>query len=273
MWRLCFPYDSENFVQFYFTKVYKDEDTLVYLIDNKPVASLQIIPYALKTDSSIAMIAYISGAMTHPDYRKQGYMESLLKASFEEMEKRGYTGAFLIPQEKWLFDFYRKYGFEEAFPQQKQIELIKSPEKICSLILRDKDVKVYTDLNNIDIEDAYSIYYRFLMEKENVVLKTQGQFSNIIEELLLDKGTVFINDWGIALAVLKEGTVCLKEFFYFDEEIRNEFIDTMAAYYPDKQIIYTPNSIQALDNIYKGMIKSLDDKPKDPNIYLGPMLD
>jgi len=111
MWKRCFPQDTDRFVQFYFDKVYANDETLVYVENNQPVASLQIIPYQIKTVDNLSWGGYISGAMTNPDYRKKGYMDKLLHTSFDEMIKKGYDYAFLIPQEKSLVEMYAKYGF------------------------------------------------------------------------------------------------------------------------------------------------------------------
>jgi len=112
MWQLCFPEDSSEFINFYFEKICKDNETLLYLIDDKPVASLQIIPHNLQIDGNIVRAAYLSGVMTHPDFRRRGLMNKLLNTSFEMIYARGFDYVFLLPQEKWLIEFYKKFGFE-----------------------------------------------------------------------------------------------------------------------------------------------------------------
>jgi len=111
MWNLCFPEEDDYFLNFYFDNVYSNKETLVYEENSQPVASLQMIPYRLKIADSIVWGGYISGAMTHPDHRKKGYMAQLLQASFNEMIKKGYDYTFLIPEEKGLIKMYEKYGF------------------------------------------------------------------------------------------------------------------------------------------------------------------
>ena len=131
MWNLCFPQDSERFIRFYFENIYVNDETLVYVENNQPVASLQIIPYQIKTVDNLLWGGYISGAMTHPNFRKKGYMDKLLRASFDEMIKKNYDYAFLIPQEKWLINMYTKYGFYLCEPnmQPPENKVIKSPRQ------------------------------------------------------------------------------------------------------------------------------------------------
>ena len=127
MWKLCFS-DTERFIRFYFDRVYANDETLVYTENDVPIASLQMIPYRIKTGDSFSWGGYISGAMTHPDYRKRGYMDKLLLTSFDEMIKKGYDYAFLIPQEKGLIKMYAKYGFRlcESSLQPHENQVIKS---------------------------------------------------------------------------------------------------------------------------------------------------
>ena len=129
MWKLCFPQDSDRFIRFYFENIYANDETLVYVENNQPVASMQIIPYQIKTRDNLLWGGYISGAMTHPDFRKKGYMDKLLRTSFDEMIKKKYDYALLIPQEKWLINMYAKYGFILCEPshQPHENKVIKTP--------------------------------------------------------------------------------------------------------------------------------------------------
>ena len=131
LWKLCFPKDSDSFVDFYFDKIYKNEETFVYIENNRPVAALQIIPYAIQTGHQIRQGGYLSGIMTHPDYRKRGYMDKLLHTAFDEMAKKNYDYAFLIPQEKELAAMYAHYGFRLCEPNPQIIEnkVLKTPNQ------------------------------------------------------------------------------------------------------------------------------------------------
>ena len=45
IWQISFPDDSDDFINFYFSKKYKNENTLVYLDNNKAVACFQMLAY------------------------------------------------------------------------------------------------------------------------------------------------------------------------------------------------------------------------------------
>lgn len=279
MWKICFPDDSDTFIDFYFEGVYKNEETLVYLENDVPVASLQMLPYAIKVGKVIQLSGYISGAMTHPDFRGRGYMEQLMKASFSVMQEKGFTSSFLIPQEKSLFDYYAQWGYEKAFPEQASMQIdpsnciFKYNDETDSIILRDKNVCVFTQYEEVDVDDLYSTYYRFLMEKENVVLKNKEQLRQILWDLFNDQGVLFANDWGLAFVMPQKGEVIIKEFFYYDEEIRCEFLQNIAEYFPCKKLILQEINSLAIGQL-KGMIKGLNESnPLIKDIYMSMMLD
>ncbi|MDL2257316.1 GNAT family N-acetyltransferase [Bacteroidales bacterium OttesenSCG-928-I14] len=279
LWKLCFPLDTDEFINFYFSKVYKDEDTLLYFEDDRLVASMQIIPYPIKLGRSISLAGYISGAMTHPDYRNKGIMAKLLNESFVVMKQKEYSHTFLIPQESRLVGFYNKFGYSEAFPENQAYIISKDDtlEYINpfgeTIILRDKEVRFCTDIQTLDIADLYISYYRFLNEKENAILKTKPQLDNILYEFFAEGGTLLFNDWGICFALTNEtGKVIVKEFFYYDSEIRQEFLIALRNNYPNSEIILM-NEPGSPFLRYKGMIKTLDDRQETKNIYMNMMLD
>jgi predicted acetyltransferase len=115
----------------YFEKVYADDEILVYVLNDCPVASLQMIPYQIKITNNLYRGGYISGAMTHPNHRKKGYMDKLMQTSFDEMLKNNYDYAFLIPQNRGLVEMYAKYGFRLCQPNPNPPEniVVKTPKQ------------------------------------------------------------------------------------------------------------------------------------------------
>jgi predicted acetyltransferase len=273
MWKLCFE-DSDEFIRFYFDKIYRNQESLVLLDkDHKiPLAFLQIIPYQIKIGKNIYEAGYISGAMTHPECRKKGYMQQLLNAAFSEMKKRNYTFTFLIPQEDWLFDFYVKSGYEKAFPKSRTEIDLTSDNKINF-----QSVKTFNDLSKIPTGKLYHLYSGFLMQKTNVVLKTQAQFALMLEDLFLDKGCVFYTEnEGIALAAPFGDKIIIKEMFCSNEIAKQTLLNKVKTFFNSNQIILINNSSNKNEYFY-GMIKLLipsDLQEKIPeDVYMNMMLD
>ncbi|MDR1562879.1 MAG: GNAT family N-acetyltransferase [Dysgonamonadaceae bacterium] len=112
MWKQCFPDDEDEFVEFYFREVYSRNNTLVYLKGKEPVAALQMIPFTLNSNGKTYTASYLSGVMTRPDSRRKGYISKLILRSLKIMSRRGCAYSILMPQELWLFDFYKQFGFK-----------------------------------------------------------------------------------------------------------------------------------------------------------------
>lgn len=269
MWKYCFPQDTIRFIHFYFDKVYANNETLVYVENNQAIASMQIIPFQIKTGDSFVWGGYISGAMTHPDHRKKGYMAHLLTASFDYMRERNYAYTFLIPQEEYLIDYYGKFGYERAFP-------IYNTHYHCRMKpILSENVSIYTDFSAVNHPFLYSVYSHYLMKKNNAVLRSETQFLNILWDFFDGNGVLFVNDENIAFTFKNENTIILTDFFYKNEETKIELLQTISAYYSEKEMIFRndPSGSGSMSG-YKGMIKSLNDSAAVKNdIYMGRMFE
>lgn len=269
MWKLCFPTDTDIFIDFYFDEVYKNDETLVCFENGKPAAAFQMIPYALKNGAEISQAGYISGAMTHPDFRRKGFMKELLFASFDIMRERGFDYTFLVPQEAWLFDFYAKFGYKVFAPlslRTKHSEDLQYTDNRCC---------IYTGSNTEQTRNdkaIYPTYSRFLSEIPQVILKTEKQFQQILRDFFDENGVLFANEQGIAFTFQEENSIVIKEFFYRNQKIKEQFLKIIRNYYSPKEIVIL-NSPCKLTGL-RGMIKRLDEgKPEISELYINMMLE
>ena len=268
MWKRCFPNDSQGFREFYFDKVYRDEEILILSKDNRIVASLHMIPYQIKLENKIYPAAYISGAMTHPDFQNKGYMGKLLNHAFEEMRQKKIPITFLIPQNDQLFDFYSKYGYQKAFSWNSNTTFKIENEKT-----ENNRFFQHKTIESIDLEKCYSIYSEFLNKNENVVIKTKQQFLAILEDLFLDNGVVFTGENKIALTISNENDslVTLKECFCQSDE-KDEFLSAIANFFGKNEIVEI-NSPSGNFSHYWGMMRVLDESINvTKDIYMNTML-
>ncbi|MDR0232708.1 MAG: GNAT family N-acetyltransferase [Dysgonamonadaceae bacterium] len=267
MWKLCFPADSAQFIDFYFERIFKANQSLALWENGMLVAFLQILPYQIKIGDKIHNAGYISGAMTHPDRRKKGYMQQLLLAVFEEMKKGNYVFTFLIPQEKWLFDFYAKYGYKKAFP------VTAETANLVNINVDSKTVEVYSNFENLPLDEIYHLYSNFLFQKENVVLKTKEQFCFILEDLFLSEGCVFyLKENGIAFVVKDESAILIKEIFYTTNNCKQFLLSAIGKkFHVNKMTIRNAQSDSHLYGMIKVLDKSYTEIPPK-NIYMSMML-
>lgn len=114
LWEICFP-DDTGFNDYYFAHIFALQTTALYELEGRIAAMVQLLPYTLETQGKTVPATYIYGACTHPDFRRRHLMSELLHWSFTQDMKNGIAATMLIPQEKWLFDFYRPFGYQPAF--------------------------------------------------------------------------------------------------------------------------------------------------------------
>jgi len=268
IWKLCFPMDTDSFIDFYFDEIYKNEETLVYLENGKPASAFQIIPYSLKNGTEIFQAGYISGAMTHPDFRRKGLMKKILLASFDIMRERGFDYSFLIPQETWLFDFYEKFGYKTSKPvslRAKRSEEPQSPDSQCW---------VYDGIAGQARNDRtiYSIYSYFLSKIPQVILKTEIQFKQILQDFFDENGVLFTNEQGIAFTFKEENQIVVKEFFYQNQKVKEVFLKNIRDYYSQEKTVILSSSDKLTGS--RGMIKRLNDEmPEVLALYITMVLE
>ena len=114
LWETCFP-DEGGFNDYFFAHFYKEKYTLLYLEGETLVAMVQMLPYRMTVGGLSREATYIYGACTDPKHRRKGYMARLLERSFELDRQGERIASVLIPAEKWLFDFYKPFGYEPFF--------------------------------------------------------------------------------------------------------------------------------------------------------------
>jgi predicted acetyltransferase len=165
MWKICFN-DSEEYMDLYFSRKYRNENTLVWLENGIPVASLQMLPYSMRLCGVVAPVAYISGACTLLEHRSRGYMKCLLEAAHEVMRERKIPLSLLVPANDWLFDYYAKCGYEKVFDRGKTFI----------------DLSVFLPYYPDDMETAYALFDKNYQQRDFCVLKTEEDFRVIMDE-------------------------------------------------------------------------------------------
>lgn len=114
LWETCFP-DEGGFNGYFFSHLYEPQHTLLLMQENTLCAMLQMLPYTLSVNGEPREITYIYGVCTHPAHRRRGYAAELLERSFALDKEKRRAASILIPAEKWLFEFYRPFGYTETF--------------------------------------------------------------------------------------------------------------------------------------------------------------
>ena len=78
LYELVFPEDQGAFVDYYYEEIATENEILVVEQDGQILAMLHLNTYDLLIGGVPKKIPYIVAVATHPDYRHQGFMKSLL---------------------------------------------------------------------------------------------------------------------------------------------------------------------------------------------------
>jgi predicted acetyltransferase len=168
MWKTCFN-DSEEYMDLYFGRKYRNENTLLWLEDDTPIASLQILPYTMRFYGSIVPVGYIAGVCTLPEYRGKGYAKQLLKVAHEILRERKIPLGMLVPASNGLFNYYARCGYEKVF-DKGDIPI---------------DLSAFLPYYPDDMGTAYGLFDETYQQCDFCVLKTTEDFSVIMDEAKL----------------------------------------------------------------------------------------
>ncbi|WP_106829999.1 GNAT family N-acetyltransferase [Parabacteroides pacaensis] len=264
LWQTCFN-DSKAFVELYFDKVYREQNTLAYEENGKVVSALQMLPYSMTYGEKEIPVSYISGASTYPAAQGKGLMQKLMGQAFEEMKRRKILLSVLIPAEEWLFRFYHKTGYAEvmfykelACPMKKELPSLSAPYTLQPAIRR-----IGTEEKIVfDTAFLYAYFNRKMKERKFAVQPTQEDFEIILQDLLLNGGQLFTASdisgkiHALAFVYLFEGNaVCIKELLADDEEIKQQVLNEVPSYYPAQTVWYKD---YANSGIPYGMARVID---------------
>ena len=241
IWKAAFPNDSDAFVDFYFEKKYRSDNTLLLFKDNKIVSCLQMLPYKMTYYKHFINTAYISGAATLPDCQNQGLMQTLLAHALGEMKKKGNFLTTLIPQTPRLIDFYKKFGYTPCFEYQLTAinpnDYPQFPDKIR-----------FKEFELSDTRLAYLLYNRYLIRKNMCIQKSITDFAVMAQVcqnfdgnvyVLLDKGEMV----GVCFCAFSNGMVLLKDCFCA-ADYRQYFLSKLTQRF-NSQIIFASSSRSA----------------------------
>ena len=227
LWKESFG-DSDEFIELFFSRVYREENTLTIQQNNRVIAALQIVPYQMTFCGTIITAGYICGVCTAPAERGKGLMKLLMQEAIDEMQQRKYTFSTLIPASEWLFDYYHNFGYVTVFDKSHEIHT-RTTENNQHILIQ--------PITNSRLNQAYDYYNRIQQNRECAILHSAYDFETIHKDCLLDGGNIWIAQQnericGLAFVVLaNDHQLTIKEIASDNTAVRTCIIQSLLDYY------------------------------------------
>lgn len=251
LWQLCFE-DSDEFVNLYFEKRYKDDMHVDIRLDGKVVSALQMVPYPMTFAGTVIDTSYVSGACTHPAYRKEGLMRQLLAETHRRMHEQDMWLSMLIPANKTLFDYYAESGYAPSFGYVRKRTRVS--ELLASALFAVSD----------ETEDRSRLceHYRYLSSRMKecpcCVQHMKDDFQLVMADLRLNGGKLLVARrngliHGMAFCVKENGMVVVKELLADNDAVRDTLLlEAMKLFQVGELDCLLPSST---DSLYLGMAR------------------
>lgn len=115
LWKICFG-DEDDYIDFYFDNMYKQEQTAVLLWDEEIVAMATMIPAALvMEDNKRFDLSMLYAIATHPKFQGKGFSSQIMDFCHAYLENQNQDMSILVPAQESLFGFYEKKGYQDGF--------------------------------------------------------------------------------------------------------------------------------------------------------------
>lgn len=236
LWENCF-HDSKAFIDLYFSRRYTDEVNQVIEADGKVVAALQMLPYTMTFCGTSIPLSYVSGACTHPSYRKKGYMRQLLTRTHAAMYAQGCWMSFLIPAEDWLKGYYAKSGYAVSFGCDIKKISPSFPRRTAADASSMQECLRKEDIQTGTCDHLYPVFNRFMRTRRCCIQHDLADWRTVVSDWALagnDLWTFIRREeiCGMAFVSFSGNELQIKEILTEQAEDVGYWASLLAGHYP-----------------------------------------
>lgn len=249
LWKTCFG-DSEEYIDFFINNC-PQYICIQYWLENELVSMLFLLEGNLCNNKA----KYLYAACTHPDFRRKGIMEELIKYSEKYCKALGYSAIFLVPANKQLYDYYNKFGFSASF-RRNCVSL--TPEHSASGL----DFKETSDIDKI-----LSLRKKLVAKYDSFIFE-DSVMKYSFKEHLYNGGKILVSDNAEQSALIfyyKDGSnIIVKELLCSSDEVYGAVIKHFHNKNVENLYICTPIVYNCKDKVGEytkcGMCLALNDE-------------
>lgn len=97
LWHMCFPEDSESFIEYYYKEKTKDNEILVKKDNGLLISMVQYNPYVVKLRGRLWKLDYLVGVATEESRRREGHFRDAFVKMLHDEEAAGKPITYLVP--------------------------------------------------------------------------------------------------------------------------------------------------------------------------------
>ena len=97
LWHMCFPEDSESFIEYYYKEKTKDNEILVKKDNGLLISMVQYNPYSVKLRGRLWKLDYLVGVATEESRRREGHFRDVFVKMLHDEEAAGKPITYLVP--------------------------------------------------------------------------------------------------------------------------------------------------------------------------------
>ncbi len=250
LWQTAFD-DSEESLDYFFRNTVSPERVLAVFEDNKPVSVLYMLESEVIQDRKIYSAYYIYAVCTHPDFRGKGLMKSIFEELFKTAKSRNIDYLFLVPEEEYLFNLYKKIGFKNGFFYSEKVVFKKA-------FINDRK----NQIQKLTYKDYRKILAANSLNVPVAVLK-ESTFNSFFHSVSGEVKIISVENEGYVLYEETEEKLTVFELYGNEKLLLNEVFKNTEK----EEIIYRQIAIE--NPIPYGMFYKLNDVPEIQNGFFG----
>ena len=112
-------------------------------------------------------------------------MSQLLESTHRELMAAGIDAVWLIPDARYLFDVYAKFGYRTAFYKSYRTINVASSDIYNDLTI--------SEINGSEVDAVFEYFHRKQMEQEAGVLFTRDFFGVIVDTFILENNPIYLH--------------------------------------------------------------------------------
>ncbi len=272
LWQASF-YDSQDFLQLYFSSIISKADIFVIKYRNIICSMLYGIPYICRWGNQQISFSYWAGLATNSQYRGKGLMTKLMQDAIEFYSKGDIPFVALIPADMSLVQYYREKGFDPLFYRVEHHYKVYDSSVIKQQYIKCPALDIYT---------LYRAWLRLTADRHTDLVHTYDDFRALILDFEMSGGnivyTVDSNSYEVtAITFVSRRTndillhdIAMTDNSYFQPLLaqiyRNTAFDEVCLFLPDGS--QAPPSVSGVlyctdktERVMVGMARIFDIKP------------